>query len=287
MTAAPLKVFISYRQADEKAFVESIRMHFVIRYGHEHVFMDVDPLPGFSECGGFIRQKIQESDAVVVIIGRRWRTLWDQAAAAGTPDPMRIALEYAIKTKKLVFPVRILGAPLPSTNGLALEIQQLFSRNAFPIADAHQCLEVMPRLIDKLEKQLVERGMSRDRLAQTGEISAITPDGHLDVDAIIKLHFDMLKQDRLCEALYWLVLLRDSQQAIPAFYELDRRISELESHVRADASTQQRRETADYLYKFVRHMVSANDTPAQIRGALDQVWKIEPGYDPDGIAVTL
>lgn len=45
--AAPLKVFINYRRADDPLFVELLGTHFMHRYGEANVFIDWHGIPDY------------------------------------------------------------------------------------------------------------------------------------------------------------------------------------------------------------------------------------------------
>ncbi len=69
MSNSVRKIFISYRRDDHPDFVERIRDWFVIRYGRSNVFMDFDSIPPFTKFADYIREKVEETDVMIVIIG--------------------------------------------------------------------------------------------------------------------------------------------------------------------------------------------------------------------------
>src|SRR4051794_11791708 len=100
-----LKVFVNYRRADEKIFVELLRTHFMFRYGQEHVFMDFESLPPFTNFEEFIRQAVRDSDVVAMMIGKRWTELMETKAARGERDYVLIEPEEALKANKVIAPI--------------------------------------------------------------------------------------------------------------------------------------------------------------------------------------
>lgn len=71
---------------------------------------------------------------------------------------------------------------------------------------------------------------------------------------------------------------------VPGFFRLDEREARIQDALRVAEEARRRREVADYLYRFVRRMVRLGDEPAHIREALNEVWAVEVGYDPEGLA---
>jgi hypothetical protein len=113
MSQQPLKLFINYRRADERIFVELLWTHFVNRYGLENVFMDFEGIPPFADFEMFIRQKVREVDVVAMMIGPQWTELRRAKAKAGETDYVLIELEEALEHNKVIAPICIMNARVP------------------------------------------------------------------------------------------------------------------------------------------------------------------------------
>src|SRR4029434_5796352 len=71
------RIFISYRQADAKAWAISLRDDLAEVFGDDQVFLDKDTL----HAGNWqdqIQRALEHCTAVLVVIGLRWLTIADE-----------------------------------------------------------------------------------------------------------------------------------------------------------------------------------------------------------------
>jgi hypothetical protein len=275
----PLKIFVNYRRADEKIFVELLRTHFMWRYGRENVFMDFDSLPPFTNFDDFIRQKVRECDVVVMMIGKRWLELLRQKEAAGDPDYVRIELEEALAHGKLIAPIYILGASMVTERDLPESLRPINKINAEFISDGRHLLDDVQRVMNAFEQQIAERGATREvsnPASQTTIEAAQDSAGRLDIAQVLKRFAEAQRANDLPQALVWLGQLRASGQAIPPTFELDKREAQLQARLREEEERRRRREVADFQYTFVRIMLDLDDPPELVREAVQNIWQIEP-----------
>ncbi|MFN8530217.1 MAG: toll/interleukin-1 receptor domain-containing protein [Anaerolineae bacterium] len=138
------KIFVSYRQADNADFVYRIRDWLINRYGADNVFIDFDGLPPFVVFEDVIRERIAESDAVLVIIGARWLELLNQKAASADDDYVKIEVEAAIARESeglIIAPVLIKGASMPTAADLPEGMRRLCKINAARLTDGGKAFE--------------------------------------------------------------------------------------------------------------------------------------------------
>ncbi len=145
------KIFISYRQSDNRAFVVRIRDWLVNNYGRDNVFMDFDTLPPFVKFEDFIKQRIAESDVILAIIGDGWLHAFADKAAEGEKDYVLIELETALKSGKLIAPVLIMGAQMPRRRDVPEVLQELCEYNAARLSDDRAFYDEIERVIGALE----------------------------------------------------------------------------------------------------------------------------------------
>ena len=141
MAKRKTKIFISYRRQDNPEFVERIRDWFIIHYGRDNVFIDFDTIPPFVKFDDFIREKVEESDVVVAIIGPDWLKLLKEKATNFEEDYVRIEIALALKLGKLVAPICIKGAQVPRPADLPDELRAMLAYNAAFLNSGREFLE--------------------------------------------------------------------------------------------------------------------------------------------------
>ncbi|MBI5927855.1 MAG: SUMF1/EgtB/PvdO family nonheme iron enzyme [Chloroflexi bacterium] len=284
MSGQPLKLFVNYRRADDPDFVQHMRTWFMIRYGRENVFMDFDTIPEFARFEDFIREKVRESDAIVAVIGHNWLKLLREKEHSERPDYVRIELEEALKHNKVIAPICIKGASVPPTEEVPSSLRPIFRRNVATLRDGRDILEDMQRILDSLETQLTNQGTSS--IMPDAKPEVILPQRHATFDI-------WSAADRLSEAyevgdwptaLGWITRLRESGAVVPDFFKLPEIEADILETLRAEEEIRRRREMAEYEYSFVRYMVRLRRPAEDIYAALESVWRIETGYDPDKLA---
>lgn len=156
MTDSKHTIFISYRRSDNPGFVERIRDWFIMRYGREHVFMDFDSIPPFVKFADFIREKVQESDALIAIIGPEWLNLLKQKEAAGEEDYVRIEIALALQMKKVVAPICIMAASMPDAIHLPDDLRPMLAYNAAFLNPGRDFLDNIQRIVEAAEREIVK-----------------------------------------------------------------------------------------------------------------------------------
>lgn len=157
MSSKNSNIFISYRRADNPDFVEHIRTWFILRYARENVFMDFDSIPPFVKFGDYIEEKIQESHAVVIIIGPLWTKLMREKAARYEDDYVRMEVNLAIKHNKVIAPICVKGAMLPDVHNLPDDIKPLLETNVAYLNSGTHILNNIEKIMDELDIQIAIR----------------------------------------------------------------------------------------------------------------------------------
>jgi tetratricopeptide (TPR) repeat protein len=157
MSNAPRKIFISYRRNDEQDFIERIRDWFIQRYGRENVFMDFDSIPPFTKFADYIREKVDETDVMVVIIGPKWVELLQERAKSFQDDYVRIEVSMALQKDKVIAPICIKGAGVPARNLLPSDLQPLLDHNMAFLNSGSPFLENIGKIVDAVEQEWGKR----------------------------------------------------------------------------------------------------------------------------------
>lgn len=284
-----IKLFVNYRRADNAIFVELIRTWFMQRYGRENVFMDFDTIPPFARFEDFIRQKVRECDAVVSIIGPQWLELMQTKEAEGQPDYVRIELEEALQYDKVIAPLCIEGANVPSEEEIPANLRTIFQRNVPSLHSGRDILQNIHWIMDALEEELAKVGIIAQPAPPT-EQARFLKESSQQTRSRFNLHeaighfYEAEHNQDLPAALLWLTQIKESGETAPPFLKLAEKEEEIQHQLKLEEEQRRLVEVADYHYSFVRLMVQYKRSQEEIADALQEVWNILADYDPDNLA---
>ncbi|MCM2336479.1 MAG: ankyrin repeat domain-containing protein [Pseudomonas sp.] len=129
-------IFISYRRDDASGDAGRIFDRLVDHFGKERIFRDVDAIPAGEDFVEAIRHRIEQSDVLLVLIGKQWLTATDDAGhwrLADDKDFVRTEIVSALKRGMRVIPVLLQDAEMPRAQDLPGGLAPLAQRNAFEI----------------------------------------------------------------------------------------------------------------------------------------------------------
>ncbi len=135
------RVFITYRRDDTAGDAGRLYDSLTRRFGDGSVFMDAEGIQPGQEFGQVIRETIEKSDVVLVLIGRRWANATDASGRrrlANPDDWVRREIEAALDLDVALVPILVHGAPMPAREELPPSIQPLAGFHAFKIGDYWQ-----------------------------------------------------------------------------------------------------------------------------------------------------
>ena len=147
------KVFISYRRQDSGGHTGRLADHLLDRLGSSSVFMDVESIEAGADFTEAIVRAIDDSDAVLVVIGPGWL---DATGSDGkrrlddAGDFVRREIEIALRSDVRVIPVLVGDAAMPAEARLPDSIAQLARRNGIELQD-RRWREDVDALVDMLE----------------------------------------------------------------------------------------------------------------------------------------
>jgi hypothetical protein len=148
------RVFLSYRREDSAAITGRICDRLVDRFSQEAIFRDVDSIPLGADFRRKIEETIKDSQALLVMIGRRWLELCDPSDRRRLDlpnDPVRVEIESAMECGIPVIPVLVDEASMPTPDGLPASIEELAYRNAIFIPREPYFHTGVDKLIEELE----------------------------------------------------------------------------------------------------------------------------------------
>lgn len=138
-------IFISYRQADTKAWAISLRNDLAEAFGKKKVFLDKEDLgPGSWQAQ--IQRALNRCNVVLVAIGPRWLSIMDELNRSGpglSDDIHRQEIALALNhTSTTVIPILFDDAVMPKAEQLPDDIRGLAGQQAYKIGDVESRREV-------------------------------------------------------------------------------------------------------------------------------------------------
>jgi len=169
-TKSSYRIFLSYRRQDEPDFVLLVYSWFVWRYGRENVFMDFQSTPYGDEFGRVIREKVNNCDALVAIIGPQWKK--SMLERAFKDDYVRLEISLALEGKKRVVPVQIKGAEWPEPDDLPPECKAMLGYQKAVLESGEGFMDSMQRLLNSLDQALAVQARRRQ---EADTLDAVSP----------------------------------------------------------------------------------------------------------------
>jgi class 3 adenylate cyclase/tetratricopeptide (TPR) repeat protein len=147
-------VFISYRRDDSAGHAGRIFDRLALRFGADHVFLDVGTIRPGTDFVDAIEQAITACDVVLAVIGPRWASLQDEGGRRRLDlenDFIRLEIETALQGRIPLLPVLVGGAAMPSGAELPTGIARLARLDALEIGD-HRFDQDVKLLIETVEE---------------------------------------------------------------------------------------------------------------------------------------
>ena len=184
--AGPVKIFMSYRRADDRHFIGRLHDRLCDAFGDEMVFRDIDSIPAGTNFRNVILRTLNEVDAVVAVIGPHWSRSSAGDRAAGDTDYVFLELAEALREGKPVLPVLIEDTEMPSPDALPSALRALGEINAISVhgdpafrRDSTRLVEVIAAIVaedrarvererreaDERDRQLAVERLERERVA--------------------------------------------------------------------------------------------------------------------------
>lgn len=141
-------IFLSYRRTDSP---QACRVYewLARRFGKDAVFMDVAAIPYAVDYSDFIRQAIEDSRIMIVLIGDGWLP-----NTQDIDDPVRMEMETALANQVPLLPVLIGNTTMPDPDDLPTSISAVALQNALTVGISHDFHTHMQALLPKIESIL-------------------------------------------------------------------------------------------------------------------------------------
>jgi TIR domain len=95
----PLRIFISYRREDAAGDAGRLADHVQRRFGAARVFLDIETIEPGTDFVKVLRESLQETAVLLVVIGPRWTSLCAADGSRRLDDPadfVRMEVEAAL-----------------------------------------------------------------------------------------------------------------------------------------------------------------------------------------------
>jgi hypothetical protein len=168
----PVRVFMSYRRADDRHFIGRLHDQLCGAFGDDMVFRDIDSIPAGTNFRAVILRTLNEVDAVVAVIGPQWaRNTTDTSS-----DYVYLELAEAIQQNKLVIPVLMEQTSMPAPDTLPADLRSLTEINAISVQgdpafrhDSARLIDVIRDLVARDRVRLADERRAAEELARRVE----------------------------------------------------------------------------------------------------------------------
>jgi hypothetical protein len=123
-------LFISYRRSDTTGEAGRLADSLERLMGAACVFRDADDIRAGEDFADVLQRELAGTQAVIVLIGKRWLSELKSRLERPEPDFVRIEIATALRLGKTVIPVLLQGAELPSGDALPDDLRGLVARQA-------------------------------------------------------------------------------------------------------------------------------------------------------------
>ena len=187
----PQKIFVNYRRDDRPELIKKIRDGFVVRYGEDNVFMDLD-IPNFSRFIDYLEEKVKEADVLLAFIGPKWLELLIDRADSDEEDILVKEIEQALRQQHtMVATICIDGASRPSKADLPVGIRDMLEFQIPRLRFRDDFLNDVRQVTVDMEREYNRRGVDRVNAQDLDSIVRLPP-------SVIETHvFELLVEDNM------------------------------------------------------------------------------------------
>ena len=184
-----IKVFMSYRRADDRHFIGRLHDRLCDAFGDQMVFRDIDSIPAGTNFRNVILRTLNEVDAVVAVIGPNWLRATDMHDAAAETDYVYLELVEALRQGKPMLPVLMDDTAMPMPEMLPADLRALSDINAISVGGDPAFRRDSARLIEAIGAVVAE---GRAKAAKEQQATQ---------ERVRRVEAERVERDRLAEQL--------------------------------------------------------------------------------------
>jgi hypothetical protein len=167
-----MKAFVNYRRGDSPGIAARIFDRLTSHFGRESVYIDVDSLALGADFRATAQRAIESCDYFIVIIGPQWYGGDGTQDSRNVSAPVVDEIEVALRANKLIVPILVEGATMPSPSSLPPGARELTFRNALAVFSGVDFDRDMRRIIEFMEAADEMRRHVRRLEAQPNALSS-------------------------------------------------------------------------------------------------------------------
>ena len=193
-SAAPGRIFISYRRAETDFPASWLYESLVAEFGREQVFKDVDSIELGDDFAQTIAEAVGSCEVLLALIGDRWSTIEDADGKRRLDDPndfVRLELEAALQRRIKVVPILVGDVPMPRAQDLPPSLGAFVRRQALELSPTRFEPDVA-RLVRVLKRTLADAAAARE----AAELQAAAEKAAADQAAAEKAAADQAAAER-------------------------------------------------------------------------------------------
>lgn len=183
------RIFISYRREDSGAAAGRLYDFLSKKIDKKSIFKDIHNINYGKDFKNEIKAAIDESDIVLVIIGRYFIT--DENRLFKEDDYVRYEISYALRRKRIVIPVLVNDANMPNSNNFPAVLKGFSTingpklRNEKWTKDCDDFFHFLKRLSQKLERTK-RNTLNKIQDSKKQESKQLPPQHVIDLEKKIK-----------------------------------------------------------------------------------------------------
>lgn len=140
-------IFICYRRLDAPGYAGRIHDRLLDMFGSPNVFMDHEVIQPGQNFEAAIAAALEETDAMLVVIGPSWSSRFQPVSTAAAADPPEndyviYEIAQALQRGVPIIPVLVGGASMPAAKTLPAEMQTLAKLQAVELSDGRWAHDV-------------------------------------------------------------------------------------------------------------------------------------------------
>lgn len=148
-----MKVFVSYRREDGQHIASRLCERLDQVFGPRNVFYDERSISTGGDFLGAVGGAIYTSDVILVVIGPKWATIRDARGRLrldDSDDPVGWEVGLGLASGRMLIPLLVDGAGMPSKGELPRKLRDLTTRSGFRLPNGSGFEAAVDDLIERL-----------------------------------------------------------------------------------------------------------------------------------------